>query len=470
VPLPGIIEIVPLDKPVTAEITVPGSKSITNRALVLAALAKGETTLHGALWSEDTQVMVEALRALGFALEVGPDPLEFCNRTIKVRGQGGSIPRAGTETKPLELMVGNAGTAARFLAPLVCLGNGVYRLSGVPRMHERPQGALFKALRELGYRVESANEKLPALIYGTGPRQGKCVVSIEESSQFASGLLLAATVGGWDVRTIGENEEESPYVALTTKLIAAFPSEGGAFQIEPDASSGSYFIAAERFVKQPDYLEYSGQFGVEVPTRRLNTVQVAHWPETGWQMDERFPAMIANAAALSAGLELERRGERENHANVDLAQHLPSWQISRRDDLGDSIMTAIMMAPFSLAVGRFTDLGRLRLQECERVVALLTELTKCGAKVIEKGDTLEIFPSKLHGAEIESYDDHRMAMCFAVLGLKVPGMRIKNPACVKKTFPNFFQKLAGEPPHGLGVRILDGTTGRELGLQELFAE
>ena len=136
-PLPDLIEIVPLDKPVRAEITVPGSKSITNRALILAALAEGETTLRGALWSEDTEVMTAALRALGFQIEVEADPAEACNRTIRVHGLGGKIPKGGTAAKPLELFVGNAGTAARFLAAMVCLGDGVYLLRGVPRMHEQ---------------------------------------------------------------------------------------------------------------------------------------------------------------------------------------------------------------------------------------------------------------------------------------------------------------------------------------------
>ena len=167
-PLPLLIEIVPLTSPVRAEITVPGSKSITNRALILAALADGRTTLRGALWSEDTQVMTDCLRVLGFTVDVQVDPAEFCNRTITVDGLGGRLPRAGTAAQPLELFVGNAGTAARFLAAMACLGEGVYRLSGVPRMHERPQAALFAALRELGYRVESerADDKLPARIFG----------------------------------------------------------------------------------------------------------------------------------------------------------------------------------------------------------------------------------------------------------------------------------------------------------------
>jgi 3-phosphoshikimate 1-carboxyvinyltransferase len=144
--------------------------------------------------------------------------------------------------------------------------------------------------------------------------------------------------------------------------------------------------------------------------------------------------------------------------------------ISRQTELADSIMTAIVLAPFASQSIQFIDLGRLRVQECERVVALRTELTKGGAKVVEEGDTLTVWPSPLHGAEIETYNDHRMAMCFAILGLKVPGIKIKNPACVKKTFPNFFQKLAAPPPHGLGAEILDAKSGRKLTHEELFAD
>ena len=157
---------------------------------------------------------------------------------------------------------------------------------------------------------------------------------------------------------------------------------------------------------------------------------------------------------------------------TDLRSHFEAGDrpISRKHHLGDSIMTAIVIAPFGSRPTSFSDLARLRVQECERVVALRAELTKCGAKVIEEGDTLTVFPSKLHGAEIETYNDHRMAMCFAILGLKVPGIKIKNPACVKKTFPNFFQKLAAPPPKGLGATILDARMGRKLEVDELFAE
>jgi 3-phosphoshikimate 1-carboxyvinyltransferase len=442
-PLPSLIEIVPLAAPVRAEITVPGSKSITNRALILAALAEGETVLRGALWSEDTQVMVECLQELGFMINVAPDPEEFCNRTITVYGQAGHVPRGGTEAQPLELFVGNAGTAARFLAAMVCLGEGVYRLHGVPRMHERPQAALFAALRQIGYRIDSPNDKLPALIHGkaeSGKREsGKapsCRVSIEESSQFASALLLCAKVGGWKVEVVGENAEESPYVAMTSELIKAFPTRGGEFQIEPDASSGSYFWAVNA-------LQVSAS-GIQDRTKYHAFVR--SWPSSEWQIDAWFPMFMPILGITS-----------------------PTC-ISRQYHLGDSIMTAVVLAALGENEIQFTDLGRLRVQECERVVALRTELTKCGAKVVEEGDTLTVYPSQLHGAEIETYNDHRMAMCFAVLGLKVPGIKLRNPACVKKTFPNFFQKLAVPPPNGLGAEICDGHTGRRLAMEELFAD
>jgi 3-phosphoshikimate 1-carboxyvinyltransferase len=295
-------------------------------------------------------------------------------------------------------------------------------------MHERPQAALFKALRELDYRIDASNDKLPAVIHGESRKADeikRCIVSIEESSQFASALLLSAKCGGWETQIVGENADESPYVAMTAKLVESFPHQGGTFQIEPDASSGSYFWAAGP------------------------AVSVRSWPESDWQIDAKFRDWMREFNASN--------GQR------------PS-ETSRESDLGDSIMTAIVMAPQATQPMLFTDLGRLRVQETERVHALRTELTKCGAMVKEVGDTLSFFAAPLHGAEVETYNDHRMAMCFAILGLKVPGIKLKNPACVKKTFPNFFQKLAAPAPDGLGVEIRHGETGKRLGLNELFAD
>lgn len=483
--LPDLIEIIPLAKPVRAEITVPGSKSITNRALILAALAEGEVTLQGALWSEDTQIMVECLHRLGFDVKVEDDPAEFCNRTITVKGLGGRIPQTGTPEQPLDLFVGNAGTAARFLAAFVCLGQGTYRLSGVPRMHERPQAALFQALRELGYVVEAAGDKLPAVITGTGPKSGAVAsVSIAKSSQFASALLLCAQIGGWKIQVSGENAEESPYVAMTSKLMEKFPKQGGAFLIEPDASSGSYFWAAGAIdsfgdmEKVPCDLFPFGGRGFNFKSKVIRSTTVRNWPdESGWQIDARYPnynGLVEHFAfALERKSEIRKLSEATWKKYFEKTGHEPgAVKISRQKDLGDSIMTLITLSPQGYFPIVFTDLGRLRVQECERVVALRTELTKCGAKVIEEGDTLTVYPSQLHGAEIETYNDHRMAMCFAVLGLKVPGIKIRNPACVKKTFPNFFQKLAAAPPCGLGAEIWeikDGQRVRKLAGDDLFA-
>jgi 3-phosphoshikimate 1-carboxyvinyltransferase len=254
------------------------------------------------------------------------------------------------------------------------------------------------------------------------------------------------------VNVVGENAEESPYVMMTTELIKAFPHRGGEFQIEPDASSGSYLWAAGWILAPALVITRSEsctgvrRFGTDfMPTlsdqlERIPVI-VHDWPVSSGQIDACFPRYLP----------------------------LPET-VSRHRDLGDSVMSAVILGPMAERTIHFVDLGRLRLQECERVVALRTELTTCGAQVIEEGDTLTVYPSQLHGATIETYNDHRMAMCFAILGLKVPGIKIQNPACVKKTFPNFFQKLATPPPRGLGAEIRDGHTGRRLGVEELFAE
>ncbi|MBT6450008.1 MAG: hypothetical protein HOK62_04730 [Verrucomicrobiales bacterium] len=419
-PLPDFIEMVPMTGPVMADVTVPGSKSITNRALILAALADGEVRLTGALWSEDTQIMVDALRLLGFEIAVAEDAAEACNRHLTVQGLGGRVPNAGTAESPLEIHVGNAGTAARFLGAFVCLAEGSVRLSGVDRMHVRPQGELFHSLRRMKYRIDSDNDLLPAVFHGTGPREMACSVSLQQSSQFASALLLSARAGTWIVDIVGDNADEAPYLNMTRELIETFPHAGGEFAIEPDASSGSYFLGINCI--------HEG-------------VEVAHWPLTGWQIDAQFPRFI----------------------------NLPR-EVTHNTDLGDSIMTAIVLAPLAEHPVSFPALHRLRVQECERVRALRTELTKCGARITEEGDTLHVEPSpELHGAEIDTYNDHRMTMCFAMLGLKVSGIRLRNPSCVKKTFPDFFQKLAAAPPAGLGVEIRDAD-GNTLSSEDLFAE
>ncbi len=429
--LPDVISIDPLDVLPSAQVVVPGSKSLTNRALVSAAIGQGTTTLRGALWSEDTHVMVACLQRLEIPIEVEVDSAEPSNRTLHVSGRGGDLAEGGTREAPLELFVGNAGTAARFLTALVCLGRGYYRLHGVDRMHERPQAGLVQSLRQLGYTVLTDNDRLPLTVLGEGARPGKCQVDIAASSQFASALLLASDLGAWEVEFVGRDLEHSPYVRMTIELKEAFAASGESFQIEPDASSGSYFWGVNGL----------GLPSAPSASSETQGVAVQSWPRSGWQIDAEFPRCLKEPRDLS-----------------------------RENDLGDSIMTAIVLGALGDKPRAFTDLGRLRVQECERVVALRTELTKCGIEVEEAGDTLVVHPGPLRGATIETYEDHRVAMCFSLLALRQAGIRIADPSCVKKTFPTFFQKLATAPPLGLGATIRDGATGAVLSLESLAIE
>ena len=247
-------------------------------------------------------------------------------------------------------------------------------------------------------------------------------------------------VGTIPIMTSGDQVQGYPQISVNYESVYTFDHgalrgfrAGGAFQIEPDASSGSYFWAVNAL--WPD----------------LAAVKVRNWPTSGWQIDADFPVLMPHAGEPA------------------------SATTSRKTDLGDAIMTAIVIAPLATSPAAFTHLGVLRRQECERVAALKHELHRCGAQVQERGDTLEISPSRLHGAIINTYHDHRMAMCFATLGLKVPGMRLYDPSCVKKTFPDFFQKLAAPAPDGLGAEIwecstVDGKRVRRLtDLPDLFA-
>jgi 3-phosphoshikimate 1-carboxyvinyltransferase len=385
-PLPDPYPIEPLAKPPNCTITVPGSKSITNRALILAALAKGKCTLRGALWADDTQVMVRSLKSLGFDIRTLRDMAEPSNKILTIEGHGGVIPK-----KVASLRVGNAGTAARFLTAFVALGNGEYKISGDPRMHERPMGDLFDGLRSIGITVLSSTNHLPAVIRTKGIRGGTVKVSAHSSSQFASALLLISRVAMLDVR-LEEMDEPHGYVEMTRRMMQTFTPD---YSIEPDLSSASYFVAAGWV--------------------QGGRVDIAGWPKESMQIDGEFRKFLP-----------------------------PPSKVSRLRDLGDSAMTLAICALFGKQPMQLVEATRMREQETDRIKAMVTELQRVGAKAEEHEDGFTVWPAKpgqLHGADIETYNDHRMAMCFSVLGLKVPGIRIKNPQCVSKTFPNFFEKL-----------------------------
>jgi 3-phosphoshikimate 1-carboxyvinyltransferase len=397
-PLPDILEIQPLAKPPNCTITVPGSKSITNRALILAALADGKCTLRGALWADDTQVMVDSLQKLGFEVTVDPDPAEECNRTITVVGRRGEIP-----AEKAELYVGNAGTAARFLTALVCLGHGEYTIRGDARMHERPMKELFEVLRVQGADIPQSTVSLPVTIRAHGLKSGAISVSGDKSSQFASALILISKHAELKVGMSGVSPTDvGQYFLMTSHMVENWKWPGYEYQIEPDFSSASYFWAAAHICD--GQIEVLGQ----------NTASVS------MQVDARFREY------------LQRK--------VDSKPR----EVSRITDLGDSIMTLAICALFDGRPLKVIHAARLREQETDRLKAMVAELRRAGAKAEEHEDGFTVWPAEhgqLHGADIETYNDHRMAMCFAVLGLKVPGIRIKNPGCVSKTFPNFFEKL-----------------------------
>jgi 3-phosphoshikimate 1-carboxyvinyltransferase len=421
------LAIEPLRHPVEASIRVPGSKSITNRALVLAALAShdGECSLTGVLRSEDTEVMVTALRSLGFCvyLDWGASVIGLLPPKVK---KADIVPAASAD-----LFVANSGTSMRFLTALVALGHGEYRLDGVTRMRERPLDDLLDALKQLGVDVasEHGTGRPPVVVRANGLAGGAVTIRGNVSSQFLSGLLLVAPYAAADVEiTVDGPLVSQPYVDMTLAMMRQFgvavhrPAFGydveapqryqpGSYDVEPDASSASYFWAAAAIA--------GGE--VEIPglVRR------------GLQGDVRFVVVLEEMGCRVARCPADMTvyGRRLHGIEVDM------------NDISDTVMTLAAVACFADGPTTIRNVAHIRHKETDRLAALATELRRIGAGVEEFADGLTITPRPLHGAEIETYNDHRMAMSMALIGLKVPGIVIKNPGCVAKTYPGFFTDL-----------------------------
>jgi 3-phosphoshikimate 1-carboxyvinyltransferase len=450
---PVQLEIQPLDHPPSAAVTVPGSKSITNRALVLAALtAKGHTCgLRGALRSEDTEVMIEALRALGFrVLTEWNEPMVFVSSHEEEPLI--PVPRA-------DLFVGNSGTTMRFLTAMVSLGQGRYRLDGVPRMRERPMEDLLAALRQLGVKAHSehSNGCPPVIVEADGLGGGRVRIKGDMSSQFLSALLMAAPFarGKVQIEVDGPLVSE-PYVAMTTSMVCqwglslwdsvledrVFETLGcqqrnrqslertleaevfeqgldprnavriHEYDIEPDASAASYFFAAAAITG--------------------GRVTVFGLPVSSLQGDVRFVDLLTEMGCrverCSSGITVHGRPLRGIDADMN--------------DISDTVMTLAAVACFADGPTTIRNVAHIRHKETDRLAALATELHRVGADVEELADGLTITPRPLHGATIETYNDHRMAMSMSLIGLKTPGIVIQNPGCVAKTYPGFFDDLA----------------------------
>lgn len=411
-PLPASLPIVPFPRPLRGAVKLPGSKSITNRALVLAALAEGTVELQGALFSRDTELMIGALRALGFAVEAEP-----AAERIRVTGRGGVIP-----AREAQLDVGNAGTVARFLTALVCLRpDGVYRFDGDAAMRRRPIGALLDALAMQGAQADARS--FPFTLRTAGLPGGAVDLDASESSQMLSALLMVAPHARTplEVRLTGEAGSR-PFVEMTRAMLAQFAARPATYAIEGDASAASYFLAltlvAGGRLQLPNY---GGPLQGDL---RFADVML----EVGLDRD-----FLAGGPAFAAA-----RGGTRHGVTRDFRE------------FSDTFLTLAAIAPLLDYPTRITGIAHTRKQETDRVAGAAAELRKLGQHVIEEEDALEIHPRPLvPGVEIETYHDHRFAMSFAVLGCfdlhgdGRPWLTIKDPACCAKTFPAFFDLLAG---------------------------
>jgi 3-phosphoshikimate 1-carboxyvinyltransferase len=418
------IKIQPARSPLDATIRPPGSKSLTNRALICAALANGASVLKGALDSEDTQVMIEGLRALGISIVETND-----SHTLQVVGCGGKFPARGAD-----LFVANSGTTVRFLTALVSLGQGIFRLHGTRRMHERPIQDLLGALGNLGVnaRSETSSGCPPVIVDASGLPGGRIALRGDVSSQFLSALLMAGPYAiGEPLRIDLEGELVSkPYVEMTLAVMEAFGVRvarnaelshfevgtggylGQHYEIEPDASAASYFWAA--------------------PAIAGGRVRVDGLTEQSLQGDVAFCECLERMGCeVRYGIDnITVTGGPLRGIDVDM------------NAISDTVQTLGVVALFAKGATSIRGVAHIRHKETDRIAALATELRKLGAEVEEHADGLRIVPGALHAAAIATYDDHRMAMSLALAGLKIAGVVINDPGCTAKTYPGFFDDLA----------------------------
>lgn len=407
---PPTLPIQPFTRPVRGSATLPGSKSITNRALILAALGSKTVTLHGALFSRDTRIMIAALRQLGFAVKADENAL-----TIRIEGRGGEIP-----AREARIDVGNAGTAARFLTAFVCLRpDGVYHFDGDEAMRRRPIGALLEALETQGARADARS--FPFTLRTAGLPGGQVLLDASESSQLLSALLMVAPHARTPLKVQLKGATVSrPFVAMTERMVTQFAAAPADYAIEGDATAASYFAA----------LAIVTQGTVEV-----NGLNLA--PDA-LQGDIEFYHLLSARGLIRCS------GRTVAHASVR------SGVIADFNDFSDTFLSLAAIAPLLDGPTKIAGIAHTRKQETDRVAGMARELKKLGQHVIETEDALEVHPRPLTaGVEIETYHDHRFAMSFGVLGCHDlhgdgrPWLTIKDPACCTKTFPAFFDLLAG---------------------------
>jgi 3-phosphoshikimate 1-carboxyvinyltransferase len=413
---PHQLEIIPTSGPVIGNRTPPGSKSLTNRALILAALSGHPVQLTGCLESEDTAVLLDSLSRLGY--RVGVEQSCENGPTFHVE--------PGDPVDSAELFVGNSGTTVRFLTALLALRPGSFRLDGVPRMRERPIGDLLEALRHLGVGAEAPTGCPPVTIHGGGWRGGLVPVRADVSSQFLSGLLLAAPFAPCPVTTfqIEGPVVSEPYIAMTLALLRQWGLlvEGltvpgrqrttlTRYAIEPDASAASYLFAVAAIT--------AGRVTVPGLTRASLQGDVA--------FVDALAAMGCSVKSSDSGITVH--GGPLHGIDIDM------------NAISDTVMTLAVVALFAQGPTHIRNVAHIRHKETDRIAALATELRRLGAGVEERADGLSVYPAPLRGATVQTYQDHRMAMSLALVGLRIPGVVIDDPGCVAKTYPGFFEDL-----------------------------
>lgn len=412
----------PLMHPPDCTVRVPGSKSITNRALLLAALADGESRLDGALFSDDTHYMADCLRRLGIRVVA-----DEANNQFTVTGCAGRVPATNAT-----LYTGNAGTAARFMVAFVCLGHGRYCVDGGDRMRRRPIDDLLAALCELGAQVSSPTGCPPVTVDADGLPGGRAHVRAARSSQYLSALLMVAPYAHRDVELelVGDLIAQ-PYVQLTDAMMRQFgvtvdaaPDyrrvtvrhgqryQPRAYTVEADASSAHYFLAAAALTGGTVRVEGVGSHSIQ------GDVAFA----------DRLEEMGAEVAKDADSITVRGTG-RLRGITTDMNR------------ISDTAPTLAALASFADTPVRIYNVAHIRHQESDRVTAVTTELGRLGGRVEEKPDGWYIEPAPLHAGEVATYDDHRIAMAFSLIGLRVPGIGIRDPDCVRKTFPDFFARL-----------------------------
>lgn len=375
----------------------------------------------GALDSEDTQVMIESLGRLGIGVRH-----DRAVRQIEVDGCGGRIPAASAE-----LYVANSGTSMRFLASMVALGHGRFVLDGNPRMRQRPIEDLVAALGQLGVDARSAAGFPPVTIQADGMPTGRAAVAGDVSSQFLSGLLMAVPSANGPVELVVEGTLVSrPYVEMTLAVMRAFGVSMESSELRHFATLGSQTYQARRYAIEPDASAASYFFAAAAITGGRVTVE-------GLSRDSLQGDVAFCQCLEQMGCEVDYGSDRITVAG----RGLRGIDVDM-NPISDTVQTLSAVALFAQGPTTISGVGHIRHKETDRIHAVAVELRKLGAAVEERPEGLRIEPGAFRGAEIETYDDHRMAMSMALVGLRVPGVVILDPGCTRKTYPEFFQDLA----------------------------